>query len=230
MVEHRGSATRSRPYPRPIRASVGGRIELLRSPDEREGRRPQAMQTRHEITELLAELSSGNRSALDELVPLVYDELRILARRHMVKERNDHTLDTTALVHEAYLKLVDVQRVTWQDRAHFFAMASRAMRRILIDHARARTRTKRGGKRQRLSLDDIALVSEKQAEDLIALDEALLRLGELSDRQSRVVEMRFFGGLGIEETAQVLGVSPASVKRDWQVARAWLNHELMPRP
>lgn len=184
------------------------------------------MQSRGDITQLLLTWSGGDREALDELVPLVYQELRSLARRHLANERADHTLSTKALVHEAYVKLVDIDRVAWQDRAHFFAMASRAMRRILIDHARARRRQKRGGGRERVSLDEIPLVSDEQAEELIVLDDALRRLAELSERQSRVVEMRFFSGLTIEETAHVLELSPASVKRDWTVARAWLNQEL----
>ena len=184
------------------------------------------MPARTDITQLLKTWSSGDREALDELVPLVYDELRQLARRHLANERIDHTLNTTALVHEAYFKLIDIERVAWQDRAHFFAMASRSMRRILIDYARARTRQKRGGPREKVSLDEVALFSEEQAEDLIALDQALEELANLDERQSRIVEMRFFSGLTIDETAHVLDISPASVKRDWTVARAWLNHRL----
>lgn len=186
------------------------------------------MNSRNDITQLLVTWSGGDREALDQLVPLVYQELRQLARRHLVKERSDHTLNTTALVHEAYFKLVDIHQVEWQDRAHFFAMASRAMRRILIDYARARTRHKRGGVQEKVPLDEVALFSEQQADELIALEEALQRLAELDERQSQVVEMRFFGGLTIEETAHVLDLSPASVKRDWTVARAWLNHQLGP--
>lgn len=184
------------------------------------------MPSRNEITQLLVTWSNGDQEALDRLVPLVYEELRQLARRHLTNERADHTLNTKALVHEAYLKLVDINQVAWQDRAHFFAMASRAMRRILIDYARARTRQKRGGVQERVSLDEISLMSDEQAEELIALEDALERLSELSERQSRVVEMRFFSGLTIEETAHVLELSPASIKRDWTVARAWLNQQL----
>ncbi len=188
------------------------------------------MHSRQNITQLLVTWSNGGREALDQLMPLVYGELRRLARRHLAGERSGHTLNTTALVHEAYIKLVDINRVAWQDRAHFFAMASRAMRRILIDYARARTRLKRGGSQEQVPLEEIPQFSEEQAVELIALDEALCRLAEISDRQCRIVEMRFFSGLTIEETAHVMEISPASVTRDWTAARAWLNHQLGSAP
>ena len=186
------------------------------------------MRSPDEITQLLLNWSNGDRQAFDHLVPLVYDELRGLASRHLSHERIGHTLSTTALVHEAYFRLVDIDRVAWQDRAHFLAMASRVMRRVLIDHARSRTRKKRGGGAERVDLDEELLVSEQRAAELIALDAALEGLAELNERQSRIVEMRFFGGLTIEETGHVLELSPASIKRDWLAARAWLNCRLAP--
>jgi RNA polymerase sigma factor (TIGR02999 family) len=183
-----------------------------------------------EVTELLIELSRGRREALDRLVPLVYDELRRIAHQHLRGERAGHTLNTTALVHEAYLKLIDIQRVDWRSSTHFFATASRAMRRILIDYARTRRREKRGGDNAvHVPLDEAADIPMDQAEDLIALDEALTRLEALDERQCRVVECRFFTGLTIEETAEALGVSPATVKLDWAMSRAWLNRELRSR-
>ncbi len=179
-----------------------------------------------DVTALLLELSGGRREALDDLLPLVYDELRRLAHRHLGGERVGHTLNTTALVHEAYVKLVDVQRVEWQDRGHFLAMASRAMRRILVDYARARNRAKRGGGAERVPLDQAIQISDEQAEDLIALDDALSRLEALNERQCRGIEYRFFGGMTLEEVADALGVSHGTAKRDWTLARAWLNREL----
>ncbi len=184
------------------------------------------MVDQHDVTAKLSELSAGRREAWDELMPLVYGELKRLAHRHLRGERPGHTLNTTALVHEAYLKLVKVDRLEWRDRAHFFAMASRAMRRILIDYARTRSRDKRGGGWTKVTLDDAFKVAEERAEDLIALDEALSRLASVNERQCRVVECRFFGGMSIEETAEALGVSVTSVKRDWVATRAWLNREL----
>jgi len=184
------------------------------------------MTDRHSVTERLVALSGGNPEAWDELMPIVYDELKQLAHRHLARERTGHTLSTTALVHEAYLKLINVDRVEWHDRTHFFAMASRAMRRILIDYARTRNREKRGGGLARVPLDDAFQVAEERAEDLIALDEALSRLEAVNERQCRVVEYRFFGGMSLQETADALGVSVASVKRDWALCRAWLNQEL----
>jgi RNA polymerase sigma factor (TIGR02999 family) len=179
-----------------------------------------------DVTELLAALSAGRTEAMDEIMPVIYQELRQLAHRHLDRERPGHTLSTTALVHEAYLKLVKIDRVEWKDRTHFLAIASRAMRRILIDHARTRTRDKRGGTRRRVSLEQAFNIADAHTEDLLALDDALTRLEEKNERQARVIEYRFFGGLSLEETAAALGVSVATVKRDWALTRAWLNAEL----
>ena len=184
------------------------------------------MSDQHDVTAKLSELSAGRREAWDELMPIVYGELKRMAHRHLRGERPGHTLNTTAIVHEAYLKLVNIDQLQWRDRAHFFAMASRAMRRILIDHARTRSRDKRGGGWTKVTLDDAFMVAEERAEDLIALDEALTRLESVNERQCRVVECRFFGGMSIQETAEAIGISAASVKRDWMVTRAWLNREL----
>jgi len=181
-----------------------------------------------EITQLLLQLTLGRREALDRLMPVVYDELRSVAQAQLRGERPGHTLNTTALVHEAYLKLINVREVQWRDRAHFFAMAARLMRRILIDYARARKRDKRGGDVVPVTLEESLAVSGDRADDLVALDDALARLEQISDRQCRVVEFRCFAGLSVEETAEVLETSPATVKRDWAFARAWLNRELGP--
>ena len=178
------------------------------------------------ITDLLIQLSQGRREALDQLLPIVYNELRAVARRHLGGERPGHTLNTTALVHETYLKLVNVRQVQWRDRAHFFAMAGRLMRRILIDYARTRKRDKRGGERVAVSLDEAMAVAPERIEDLVAIDDALTRLEKESERQARVVECRCFAGLSVEETAEALGASEATIKRDWAFARAWLNREL----
>ena len=182
-----------------------------------------------DVTRLLLELSEGRGAATDELLPLVYDELRGLARRHLAAERVDHTLQATALVHEAFLRLVDQDRVQWRNRAHFLAVGATAMRRILVDHARARGRLKRGGggDRRRLSLDEaLGLAAVEDRTDLLALDEALTRLAAEHPDKVRVVEMRFFGGLSTEETAAVLGVTTRTVERHWQFARAWLFRAL----
>jgi len=182
-----------------------------------------------EITQLLRDWQGGSRDALDRLVPLVYDELHIIAARHLGSERRDGTLQTTALVNEAYLKLIDQQRVDWQNRAHFFAIAARLMRRILIDDARRRLREKRGGSVVRVSVEDVA-VPEPDAPvdvvDLLELDRALLELERLDPDQAKIVELRFFGGLTVEETAAVVRSSPATVKREWAVAKGWLYREL----
>ncbi|NBC15797.1 MAG: sigma-70 family RNA polymerase sigma factor [Bacteroidetes bacterium] len=180
----------------------------------------------HKVTQLLLEWSDGDAEALDDLMPLVYDELRRLARRHLRGERSGHTLNATALVHEAYFNLVDQERVVWQNRAHFFGIASQAMRRILLMHARRRNAQKRGGGQPDLPLDDVIVVAEAHVQDLLALDAALERLAAMDARMARVVECRYFGGLTIAETAAVLDVSPATVKRDWRTARAWLHREL----
>lgn len=176
---------------------------------------------------MLAELRSGNKEALAKLIPLVYDELHRLAEHYMRNERVGHTLQPTALINEAYLRLASVEKANWQHRAHFVAVAAGTMRRVLIDHARKQKAAKRGGKQAALPLEDSPeFLSEERSEELIALDEALTRLQELDSRQSQVVELRFFGGLTVEETAKVLGISPKTVKRDWAVARAWLHGEM----
>jgi RNA polymerase sigma factor (TIGR02999 family) len=185
-------------------------------------------QTEPEITALLQQLSAGNSEALHAIIPLVYRELRSIAHRHLRRENPGHTLNTTALVHEAYLRLVDVRRVEWRDRTHFFAMASRMMRRILINYARWRKRAKRDGGRAPLALDERDRPIDENLDELLALDEALTRLEAANERRCRVVECRFFAGLDIEETAEALGVSPGTVKRDWRLARLWLNRQLAP--
>jgi len=177
------------------------------------------------VTRLLVAWGQGDQQALDQLTPLVYKELRRLAQWHMNGERPGHTLQATALVNEAYLRLVDINQIQWQDRAHFFAMAARQMRRILIDAARARGNQKRGGDVRKVSLTQGLSVPDRP-EDLIALDEALEALGEVDERRARVVEMRFFGGLSVREVAEVLKVSPDTVMRDWKLAKAWLGREL----
>ncbi|MCB0711573.1 MAG: sigma-70 family RNA polymerase sigma factor [Ignavibacteriae bacterium] len=185
--------------------------------------------TRENITQLLVDLGQGDERAVDQLLPLVYNELRRMAHHFMVKERSEHTLNTTALVHEAYLKLIDQREVTWQNRSHFFAIASIAMRRILVNYAKMRSREKRGGGGTPISLGEVPelqIIAEERAEELIALDEALDQLAEINERAGRVVECRFFGGLSIEETAEALGVSPMTVKRDWRFAKAWLKREI----
>jgi len=178
------------------------------------------------ITQALVELSNGDASAHDRLFPLVYDALRDLARRELRRERPDHTLSATALVHEAYLKLVQLERIDWKGRAHFFGVCAPVMRQVLISHARSRNAAKRGAGAAKLPLSDALAVAEERPEELLALDEALSRLEALSPRQARVVEARFFAGLSVEETAAALGISPATVKREWTAARAWLNREL----
>ncbi|HEX7999682.1 MAG TPA: sigma-70 family RNA polymerase sigma factor [Pyrinomonadaceae bacterium] len=178
-----------------------------------------------EVTQLLAKLSNGDRTALDELLPLVYDELRRLADRYLRRERSDHTLQATALVNEAYLRLVD-QNVPWQNRAHFFGVAAEMMRRILVDHARSHQAQKRGSGGIKLSLDEAINMSDERAADLISLDEALNALAEFDPQKSRIVELRFFAGLSIEETAKVLGIGTATVIRQWRMAKAWLYHEV----
>lgn len=174
------------------------------------------------ITELLVEWRDGDETALDRLMPLVYEELRRLARYYMRGERPGHTLQTAALVNEAYLRLVDHKGMRWQNRAHFYAVASQAMRRILVDHARSRQYLKRGGGNQIVGLDEAAAVVQKQALDVVALDDALTDLSAIDPRKSQIVEMRYFGGMTVEETAEVLGLSPVTVMRDWSTAKAWL--------
>jgi RNA polymerase sigma-70 factor (ECF subfamily) len=178
-----------------------------------------------EISTLLRAWSEGDQRALDRLTPIVYDELRRLARRYMKRERPGHSLQTTALVNEAYMRLVDYERMQWQNRAHFFAVSAQLMRRILVEHAR-RHNLKRGGAVQHVSLEEAAVVGGDRDADLVALDEAMNALARIDPRKVQVVEMRFFGGLNVEETAEVLKVSPVTVKRDWRGAKLWLYREL----
>ena len=179
-----------------------------------------------DVTTLLARWGSGDRSALEQLTPLVYDELRRLAGRFLRRERPGHTLQSTALVHEAYMKLIDQSQMQFQNRSHFFAIAAQLVRRILVDHARTRDRQKRGGGAVKLSLDDVSGMADKREIELVALDDALNGLAGLDPQQSRIVELRFFAGLSIEETAEALGISPATVKRDWVAAKAWLFRQM----
>jgi len=182
-----------------------------------------------EVSLLLRAWSEGDQQALDRLTPIVYRELHRLAGRYLQGERSDHSLQATALVNEAYLRLADHTRMQWQNRAHFFAVSSQVMRRILVDHARRRN-LKRGADWQRVSLDEALVVSSARSDDLVALDEALRTLEQFDRRKAQVVEMRFFGGLSVEESAAVLRVSPVTVMRDWRTAKAWLYRELTPRP
>lgn len=184
------------------------------------------MTTQHEITRLLADWSNGDRDALEKLTPLVYDELRRLAGRYLRQERAGHTLQSTALVHEAYMKLVGQNNVRWQNRAHFFGIAAQMIRRILVDYARARKADKRGSGAEKLSLDEAIALPGGQDLDLVALDDALEGLAKIDPRQSRLVELRFFAGLTIEETAEVMQMSLATAKRDWVSAKAWLSREV----
>lgn len=186
------------------------------------------MANQKRATELLLSLRDGNREALAELVPLVYNELRAIARRKLQHERSGHTLDTSALVHEAYLKLVQLDRVQWQSRAHFLAIAAQAMRNILVNHALRRKRVKRGGGAPHAPLEAAAGLPAAEADRILALDAALEKLTALNPRHARIVECRFFGGMTIEETATVLAISPATAKRDWTLLRAWLGRELGP--
>jgi RNA polymerase sigma-70 factor (ECF subfamily) len=179
-----------------------------------------------QMTRLLVDWSNGDKSALDKLMPVVHNELRRLARRYMNRERKGHTLQTTALVNEVYLKLIDQRNVTWQNRAHFFAVAAKLMRRILVDYARSRQYAKREGDRHKIELEEAALVSKERGTELIAVDDALMSLEMIDARKAKVVELRFFGGLTIEETAEVLQTSPATIERDWTTARAWLYREI----
>lgn len=184
------------------------------------------MTDKNNITHLLEEITGGNRAVVDSLIPLVYDELHQVAHIQLRKERRNHTLNATALVHEAYFKLVDQTRVNWQNRAHFFAIASQAMRRILINYAQQRKVLKRGGGKSVITFIDENVKRETRPEELLALDEALERLKLISERQSRIIEYWFFVGLNHEEIAVVLGISVPTVRRDWRLARAWLSREL----
>ena len=180
----------------------------------------------HDVTALLIEWRDGDAGAVERLLPLVHAELRRLAKRHMAGERRDHVLQATALVNEVYLRLVDIRRVQWQDRAHFFAIAARLMRRVLVDFARAQKNQKRGGALQRVTLDQDLAVATDAPVDLIAIDDALQALSETYERKAQVVELRFFGGLSVEETAEVLKISQETVMRDWKFAKNWLMREL----
>ena len=179
-----------------------------------------------DVTQLLKQLSSGNQDVLAELIPLVYDELRRLAAYHLRQERANHTLQATALVHEAYLRLVDQRHVDWKNRSHFFGVAAHLMRRILLMHARQHHAAKRGGAAQKISLEEAVVFTRERSAELVALDELLTRLAELDPLQARIVELRFFAGLSVEETADLLGISSATVKRDWAMAKAWLAREM----
>ena len=180
----------------------------------------------NELTQLLIDWSNGDKAALDQLVPLVQAELRRIARRHMARETPGHTLQTSALVNEAYLRLVDQQNVPWQNRAHFFAVSAQVMRHILIDHARSHAYAKRGGGARKVPLDEALAVTERRADELVALDEALNRLAQIDSRKSQIIELRFFGGLSIEETAEALNIAPITVTREWRAAKAWLRREM----
>ena len=179
-----------------------------------------------DVTHLLRQWSNGQQQAFDRLLPQIHDELRKLAASYLRRERPDHTLQPTALVNEAFLKLVDQRAVKWQNRAHFFGIAAQAMRRILVDHARAHAASKRGGAMRRVPLDEAIALGRVGDVDLLALDEALTRLGAMDPQQSRIVELRFFGGLTMEETAEVMHISPATIGREWRMAKAWLSAEL----
>ncbi len=182
--------------------------------------------SQNQVTQLLLDWGNGDKAALDKLVPVVYQELRRLAAYYMRRERPGHTLQTSALVNEAYMRLVDYSQMRWQSRAHFFAVAAQAMRRILVEHARKRHFAKRGGGAVKVSLDEAAIVSQEQAADLVALDDALTSLEAMDERKARIVELRYIGGLNIEETAEVLAISPATVQREWRAAKAWLYREI----
>jgi RNA polymerase sigma factor (TIGR02999 family) len=189
---------------------------------------PTSESQRHTITRMLREWNDGKREVINDLMPLVYDELHRQAKRYLRRERQDHTLQATALIHEAYLKLVDQRNVEWESRTHFYAIAAQAMRRILVDHARAQKREKRGGDNVALPLDDALQIAGKDANtvDLIALDEALTKLALRDERQARVVELRYFADLSLEETAAALGISRATTAADWSMAKSWLFREL----
>jgi len=181
-----------------------------------------------DVTQALIELSAGDSQALDRVLPAVYDHLHRLAERELRRERVDHTLTPTALVHEAYLKLVQLDRISWEGRAHFFGACAQVMRRILISYARMKKAGKRGGAAaEPVPIDDVILAASERPDELLALDEALARLAQLNPRQARIVECRFFAGMDVEQTAEVVAASPATVKRDWTAARAWLNRELV---
>ncbi len=179
-----------------------------------------------EITKYLQDWRNGNASAIEEILPLVYNELRLIAKRYRSKENSDHTLQTTEIINEAYLKLVDQSETDWQNRSHFFAVASRVMRNLLVDHARTKNYQKRGSGAEKVDLEDIALIANERDESIIELHEALERLEKLDERKAKIVELRYFGGLSAEETGEVLSISEITVKREWLKAKAWLYNEL----
>lgn len=182
---------------------------------------------KHEITQILQEWTTGRKDALDRLMPYVYDELHRQAARYLRRERSGHTLQTTALINEAYLKLIDQKDIAWEGRTHFFALAANAMRQILVDHARTKHRKKRGGDDEKIPLDENLLIATNERNiDLMALDEALTRLEQIDEQQARVVELRYFSGLSLEDTAEALDISRATAAREWAMARAWLHREL----
>jgi len=207
------------------RAGLVGESKYLREPVRRGGytNSPPKLD---EVSQLVLDWADGDQEALDRLMPLVYDELRRVAHHYMRREHPGHTLQTTALVDEAYLRLVDQTHTNWSSRAQFFAIASQLMRRILVDHARSHLYAKRGGGAPKVALDEVAVLSPERGADLIALDDALERLSSIDSRKSRIVELRYFGGLSVEETAEILEVSAITVKRDWGVAKAWLRREI----
>lgn len=180
----------------------------------------------HSISQLLLAWRDGDRAAFDALIPIVEKEMRRLASYYMRRQRQGHTLQTSALVNEAYLRLIDYKNMSWQNRAHFFAMAAQAMRRVLVDHARSKNYAKRGGGAQRVGLEEASLIVHPQAADLLALDEALMNFEKIDPRKSRIVEMRYFGGMSVKETAEVLGISGITVIREWNAAKRWLLREL----
>jgi RNA polymerase sigma-70 factor (ECF subfamily) len=184
------------------------------------------LQADEDLTRLLQAWSGGDEDALHRLIPRVHGELHSLARRYRRREHREHTLQTTALVNEAYLRLVDCDRVRWQDRAHFFAVCARVMRRILVDYARSQHRAKRGGGARPISIEGLVPLAAESSTDLVAVHDALTRLAQIDPRKADIVELRFFGGLSVEEAAEVLHVSPGTIKRDWSLARAWLRREL----
>jgi RNA polymerase sigma factor (TIGR02999 family) len=207
------------------RAGLAGETQHLREPVRgrvHENSNPKL----DEVSQLVLDWADGDQAALDRLMPLVYDELRRVAHHYMRREHPGHTLQTTALVDEAYLRLVDQTHTHWSSRAQFFAIASQLMRRILVDHARSHLYAKRGGGARKVALDEVAVLSPERGADLIALDDALQCLSSVDPRKSRIVELRYFGGLSVEETAKILGVSAITVKRDWLVAKAWLRREM----
>lgn len=179
-----------------------------------------------EVTQLLMNWNNGDKTALDQLIPLVHAELRRIARNHMGRESPGHTLQTSALINEAFLRLVDQQNVPWQNRSHFFAVSAQIMRHILIDHARRHAYAKRGGGARKVSFDEVVALTDRRADELVALDDALNLLADMDKRKSQIIELRFFGGLSIEETAEALKISPITVTREWRSAKAWLRREM----